>query len=178
MFVLYALLVAIPIGLVLGGRLERIGETRVRWAPLALLGLAVQIVLFADPVARSVGSLGPPVYVASTALVLGVVLANLRLPGVPLIALGAAANLAAILANAGYMPADSAALAAIGEGVGEGYSNSIVVANPALRPLTDIFATPAWLPLSNVFSIGDVLISIGLGWAIVAAMRREEGLRA
>ena len=53
----------------------------------------------------------------------------------------------------------------IGETVGEGYSNSVVLADPALRPLTDIFATPAWLPLSNVFSIGDVLISVGLGLA-------------
>ena len=172
MFVLYALLVAIPLGLLLGGRLERLGETPVRWAPLAIAGLAIQVVLFAEPVAAVIGDAGPPVYVASTALVLAVVLANLSLPGVPLIALGAASNLLAIVANGGYMPADPAALAAAGETVGEGYSNSVVVADPALRPLTDIFATPAWLPLSNVFSIGDVLIALGLAWAVVAAMRR------
>jgi len=173
MFVLYALLVAIPVGLLAGGRLERIGATRVRWAPLALAGLAIQLVLFADPVARTVGDLGPPTYVGSTALVLGVVLANLRLPGVPLIAVGAASNLVAIVANGGYMPADPSALAAAGETLGEGFSNSVVVADPALRPLTDIFATPSWLPLANVFSIGDVLISVGLAWAVIAAMRRD-----
>lgn len=172
MFVLYALLVAIPLGLLLGGRLERLGETHVRWAPLALVGLATQVVLFAEPVARVVGDAGPPVYVASTALVLAVVLANLSLPGVPIIALGAASNLLAIVANGGWMPADPGALATAGATIGEGYSNSVVVADPALRPLTDIFATPAWLPLSNVFSIGDVLISVGLAWAVVAAMRR------
>lgn len=172
MFVLYALLVAIPLGLLLGGRIERLGETHVRWAPLAIAGLAIQLVLFADPVAAVVGDAGPPVYVTSTALVLAVVLANLSLPGVPVIALGAASNLVAILANGGWMPADPAALATAGETIGDGYSNSIVVADPALRPLTDIFATPAWLPLSNVFSVGDVLIAAGLAWAVVAAMRR------
>jgi len=170
-FVLYALVVAIPLGLLLGGRLERLGEVTVRWAPLAIVGLAVQLVLFAEPVARTVGDAGPPIYVASTALVLAVVLANLRLRGVPLIAVGAASNLLAIVANGGYMPADPAALAAAGDAVGEGYSNSVVVADPALGPLTDIFATPSWLPLSNVFSIGDVLIAVGLAWAVVAAMR-------
>lgn len=173
MFVLYAVLIALALGLALGGRVDRIGETRIRWTPLALLGLVTQLVLFSEPVTRAIGGLGPPLYVGSTALVLAVVLANLRIPGVPLIALGAALNLAAILANGGYMPADPGALAAVGESIGDGYSNSVVLENPALEPLTDIFATPAWLPLSNVFSIGDVLISIGLGWAIVAAMRRQ-----
>jgi hypothetical protein len=33
---------------------------------------------------------------------------------------------------------------------------------------------PAWAPFANVFSIGDVLISVGLAWAIAAAMRRVE----
>ena len=30
---------------------------------------------------------------------------------------------------------------------------------------------PAWMPLSNVFSIGDVLIGAGVAVAIAAAMR-------
>jgi Family of unknown function (DUF5317) len=41
-----------------------------------------------------------------------------------------------------------------------------------LRPLTDVFAIPAWLPMANVFSVGDVLIAIGIAWTIVATMRR------
>ena len=39
-------------------------------------------------------------------------------------------------------------------------------------PLTDIFALPAWLPLHNVFSIGDVLIGVGVAVVIVVGMRR------
>jgi hypothetical protein len=55
--------------------------------------------------------------------------------------------------------------------VGDGPTNSALVAHPALEPLTDIFATPAWLPLANIFSVGDVLIAIGVAVAIVAGMR-------
>ena len=39
-----------------------------------------------------------------------------------------------------------------------------------LGPLTDLFAMPGWVPLANVFSIGDVLIGIGAVIAVVAAM--------
>jgi hypothetical protein len=47
--------------------------------------------------------------------------------------------------------------------------------------LTDIFAIPAGLPFANVFSVGDVLLGIGIIVVIVAAMRRpvaaEPGVR-
>jgi hypothetical protein len=55
-----------------------------------------------------------------------------------------------------------------------GYSNSVEMANPALAPLTDIFALPAWVPATNVFSVGDVLIMLGIAVAIVVQMRTRE----
>ena len=87
-----------------------------------------------------------------------------------LIAIGAGCNLAAIVANGGWMPADPVALTSVG-GLGSGYTNSIVTGTPALAPLTDLFALPAWLPFANVFSIGDVLIGIGIAATIALAMR-------
>ena len=98
-------------------------------------------------------------------------LRNLAIPGIPIVALGAACNLAAILANGGRMPADPAALATAGLEV-TGSTNSVVVADPVLWPLTDIFAIPAWVPGANVFSIGDVLIAVGIAATIALAMRR------
>jgi hypothetical protein len=169
-FILYAIPIGIVGGYLLGGRLEHLGRVRFRWAPLALLGLAVQIALFSDPLANVVADAGPPVYVASTVAVLVAVLRNLDIPGLAIIAIGATSNLAAIVANGGYMPADPDAVAAIG-GIAPGYSNSSVVEEPALAPLTDIFATPAWLPFSNVFSIGDVLIGVGVAVTIAIGMR-------
>jgi hypothetical protein len=170
MFILYAIPIGIAIGLLAGGRLEGLTALRLRWVPLMLLGLIVQVAIFTEAVGRAVGDAGPAIYVASTAAVLVAVLRNVGVPGVAVIAAGAGCNLAAIVANGGWMPADPTALASIG-GLDDGYTNSIVVADPALRPLTDIFALPAWLPLSNVFSVGDVLIGVGIAATIALAMR-------
>ncbi len=172
MFILYAVIGGVLAGLAIGGRLGHLASVRLRWLPLAVLGLLVQLVLFTDAGWSLAGGLGPLVYAASTAAVLVVVIANLRVPGLALVAVGAAANLAAILANGGSMPADPAALASLGLTAG-GATNSVVLADPALRPLTDIFAMPPWLPLANVFSIGDVRIGAGIAIAIAASMRRR-----
>src|SRR5215211_5569435 len=70
------------------------------------------------------------------------------------------------IANGGYMPASPAAAAAVGHSATDTYSNSAIVDGAALAPLTDIFALPTWLPFSNVFSLGDVLIAAGIAAAI------------
>jgi hypothetical protein len=178
MFILYALILGVVLGVVLGGRAAGLGSIQFRWAPLILAGLITQLVLFTDAVASRVGDLGPAIYVGSTLLVGVAVLRNLMIPGVPLIVLGAVANMAAILANGGFMPATPAALAALGKSPPTIYSNSAVVPDPALAFLIDQFALPRWLPFANVFSIGDVLLGVGVVVLIVAAMRRGRTLDA
>jgi len=71
------------------------------------------------------------------------------------------------------MPASPSALAAVGHTIGGGATNSTLVTHPALEALTDIFALPAWLPMANIFSVGDALIGVGVAVAIAAAMRRK-----
>jgi hypothetical protein len=171
-FILYSLVIGLVIGIALGGRPAGLGTVRFRWSALMLAGLLVQVVLFSEPVSARVGDLGPPVYVGSTAVVLAAVLANVSIPGMVLVAAGAVSNLAAIVANGGYMPAARSALAALGKTDPMTYSNSAALANPALEPLTDIFAMPTWLPFANVFSAGDILITAGVAATIVLAMRR------
>jgi hypothetical protein len=171
MFILYALVAGLLAGLLLGGRLESIGETRFRWGWLAVVALAIQVVLFSPLAGDGLGGAGRWIYVGSTALVAVVVLANARLAGLPIVLAGALSNLAAIVANGGSMPASPSALAAVGQTVGDGATNSTLVAHPALEPLTDIFALPDWLPMANIFSVGDVLIGVGVAVAIAAAMR-------
>ena len=170
MFILYGVLVGLVAGFLLGGRPGGLATVRFRLGWLAIVALAIQVVLFSSVADGLPADVRRAIYVGSTALVGVVVLANLGLSGVPLVALGAALNLAAILANGGSMPADPAALAALGM-TADGDTNSVVVGQPALAPLTDLFAMPAWMPLSNVFSIGDVLIGAGVAVAIAAAMR-------
>ena len=172
MFILYAIPLGIVAGYLAGGRLDGLAALHVRWAPLILVGVVVQLAIFSEPGGDVVGSAGPALYVVSTAVVLLAVLRNVALPGMVVVAAGAASNLAAIAANGGWMPADPLALASIG-GAGTGYTNSIVVADPALRPLTDLWAMPSWLPFANVFSVGDVLIGAGIAATIALAMRRS-----
>jgi hypothetical protein len=170
-FILYAIPIGILGGYLAGGRLDRLGDLRFHWAWLAIGGLAVQVLLFSPILDPVVGDLGPPIYVASTAAVLASVLRNWRIPGLVFVSVGAASNLVAIVANGGLMPASPEAVASLGLEAEEGFSNSVVMTDPALRPLTDIFALPTWLPAANVFSIGDVLIGIGVALVITLGMR-------
>jgi hypothetical protein len=173
MFILYGLLVGFAAGLILGGRPGALADLRFRWIPVVMAGLAVQVVIFSSPVSDRVGELGPGLYVASTGLVFAAVLRNVRLPGLLIVVLGAGSNLAAIIANGGYMPANAGAVASLGHSLTSTYSNSVIVARPALEPLTDVFALPPWLPFNNVFSVGDVLIALGIAAVVAVAMRRS-----
>jgi hypothetical protein len=171
-FILYAVVIGLVLGLLLGGRPSGLATIRFHWPWLAILGFGVQLVLFSGPVGAWLGPAAPVVYVVSTFLVLVAVVRNVAVPGLALVALGAALNLAAIVANGGYMPADPGALAFSGTEVHEGYTNSALVPSPALQPLTDVYALPAWVPLANVFSVGDVLIGVGVVIVLVVGMRR------
>jgi hypothetical protein len=117
---LYGLLAGLLLGWLTGGDLARLERVSIRWAPVAMVGLLAQLVLFLQPVAERVGELGMPIYVASTALVLLVVVRNGLMPGFAVVAIGAASNLAAIVANGGYMPASTGALAALGKTINAG----------------------------------------------------------
>jgi hypothetical protein len=175
-FILYAVVIGLVLGFLLGGRLANLASIDFRWPWVAIGGFAVQVLLFSDAVGAAVGQLGPPIYVASTAAVLVAVIRNVRIPGLAVVALGAASNLLAIVSNGGFMPASPGAFAALGRDLGTGFTNSTIVESPAFEPLTDVFALPAWMPLANVFSVGDVLIAVGVVIVLVAGMRSNPGV--
>jgi len=170
-FILYAVLAGLVIGRVTGGSVARLGDLRFSWAPLIVVGMFVQLLLFSTSLGDALGMAAPLVYVASNVAVLVAVWKNRSIPGLPLVLLGGAANLLAICANGGYMPVSSAAMTALGRGAPDGYVNSRFVDGAVLGPLTDQFAMPAWMPMANIFSVGDVLIGVGVAIAIVAVMR-------
>lgn len=175
MFILYAIPLGLLAGFLLGGRLDRLAGLHFAWGWLAMAGLLVQVVLFSGAVDDLLGDgVGAWIYVASTAAVLIAVLRNLRLPGMVLVALGAVSNLAAIVANGGIMPTTEGAMRAAGLDPEDGFSNSAIVADPALAPLTDIFALPPMVPLANVFSVGDVLLGAGVAAVIALGMRARD----
>ena len=173
MFMLYAVAAGLVGGLLSRGRLMGLASLTLVWAPVMVLGFVAQIVLFTGPVTERIGDLGPVLYVGSTATVLVAVARNWRVRGMPVVLAGALSNFAAIVSNGGYMPASPGALAALGKAEATVYSNSAVVPQPNLPWLTDIFAMPRGMPMANIFSVGDVLIAMGIAAVIVLAMHAK-----
>jgi hypothetical protein len=155
-------LIGVVVALPFGGRLKTLGQVRLHWLGLAYVALAFQIAAFPGsslPWHTSDGA-AVALWIASDLLLVAVVVRNVRLPGVALIALGLGSNLLAVLANGGHMPALPRALA----GAGLHYTrsmNSQRMAHPALPWLVDRWAAPHWIPLANIFSVGDVAIAVG-----------------
>ena len=104
MLLLYSIAVGLIAGRLLGGRLRNLERIRFVWWQLALAGLFVQLLLFADPIQERVGAEGPVIYVFSTLMVMAALLRNLRLPGLAVIAVGAMLNLIPVVLNGGFMP--------------------------------------------------------------------------
>lgn len=178
MLLLYAVAAGLLAGALAGGRLAALTNLHIRWLGVAIAGLVFQVALFSPMVAERVGDLGPPLYVASTLAVFVVLLRNLHLPGLPVVAVGAVLNLLVIIANGGYMPSDPAAWRAL-SGVAalptETYTNSVLMGpGTALPWLADLFVLPRPIPLANVFSVGDVLIAVGIAWCIARSMRQRD----
>jgi hypothetical protein len=144
------------------GRLGALADLRFRAAWLLVAAIAVQILIVSIVPGQGSPALHNAVHVATYGLVGAFVIANRGIPWVWLVAFGGALNFAAIAANGGVMPADPDAVAAAGLAVDPGeFVNSGVVENPHLAFLGDVFAVPASWPVSNVFSVGDMLILVG-----------------
>jgi multisubunit Na+/H+ antiporter MnhE subunit len=169
--IFYGLLIGLVVGAAAGGRLSQLEMLQIRWWWAGLAAIAFQLLLFSTPIGSAIGAIAPVAYVLSTGAVLAAVLANLDSMGFRILAAGAVANLAAIIADGGYMPSTEAALQLANRGQESGYSNSAVLSHPNLAIFTDIFAIPSWMPLANVFSIGDVLIATGVAVIVIGAMR-------
>ncbi len=175
MLLLYSIAVGLLVGRLGGGRIRNLERVHFVWWRLALTGLLVQLVLFADPIQERIGGAGAGIYVLSTLLVLVALLRNLRRPGLSILAVGAILNLMAVLANGGYMPSSPAAwLELTGRAAlpVAHYSNIALIGPETLLPfLGDIFVFPPTLPMATAFSIGDAIIALGAFIFLVSAMR-------
>jgi hypothetical protein len=175
------LLPVIAVAVLRGGSLVNLVELRLRWVPLVVVALAVQLLIFtpfrAEPL---IPGWTTQLYMLSMALLTIWVALNWRVPGMVLMALGLLSNFVAIAANGGYMPVspESARYAGrLERYAAEGLpvaNNSIATGDQAqLWLLTDILPIPAGLPFANVYSIGDVLLTIGGAQLCYCAIRRQ-----
>ena len=173
------LLAGLLVSPLLGGRWSSLGRLRLRLLPAFYVGITLQIAAF--PVAalpwRTPDRLAVVLWLVSYGFFIAGATANLGIPCVPLIGVGMLANVVAIVANGGHMPALPSALRAAGLHFTQS-RNSALAVHPHLPWLVDRWAAPAWVPWGNVFSVGDVLIAAGgLVFALLAT-RPSPGFEA
>jgi hypothetical protein len=161
---------AIPLALAFGGRLGRISQLEIRGLWLFFIAIGIQIVAF--PFAFLPWTTGENtakvLWLISYGCLLAAAAVNRRILGAQIVAAGMALNLAAILTNGGRMPATPGAMEAAGLNFAVKH-NSVAAAEPNLSWLVDRFAAPDWVPLANVFSVGDVVIALGAVVLVFAA---------
>jgi len=177
---LTALVIGATVGYLSGGRLRNLEHLALVKPWLVLASLGLQVVAF-SPVGET---LGQPATVAlhfvSYGLLVWFVVLNRSRLGVVIAGVGLGLNLVVIAANGGFMPASRAALKLAGVAYsGQTHNNSGVSgAGTHLSFLGDVFATPAWVPAANVFSVGDLLIVAGIVILLVVAMRGSHAVVA
>ena len=162
---------ALALGLVLGGRLGKLAELRLRATWLFFVAIALQIVAF--PFAflpwTTDGGVASLLWLASYGFLIAAAFLNRRITGVPIVALGMCMNVAAIVANGGTMPVSHSAMLDAGR-TAVTQANSTAMADPRLGWFVDRWAAPEWIPLANVFSLGDVVIAAGAVVIVLCAM--------
>jgi Family of unknown function (DUF5317) len=163
------LLATVPLA---GGKLSALGDLRLRAPWLAVAGILVQVVIVSVLPGGS-SWLHEAAHLASYVLLGACAWVNRRVPGVWLIAAGGLLNFIVIVANGGVMPADPSLIVEAAQRGGHGFVNSGVVADPHLAFLGDQIATPRSWPMANVFSIGDLIILLG----VVVLLHRVSGSR-
>lgn len=149
-----------------GGRLARLADLRFRTVWLIWAAVAAQVMLF-FVLPQGAEGLRAWGYVASYAAGVAFLVVNRHVPGVGVVVVGAALNLAAIVSNGGQMPAAPGALETAGLVADPArFTNSVAAPDAVLWFLGDVFAVggPSWL--ANVFSPGDVLVALGVAYGV------------
>ena len=160
------------VGVLLGGKMMRLASLPIRSLWLAYAAIALQVIAFPSGVLlwSTPDLVARVLWLGSYALLGALVVRNWRVPGIAVIGVGQACNLIAIIANRGLMPVTRSALKR--EDLSYHlHNNSVSLAHPHVGWLVDRWAVPGWMPLGNVYSIGDLVIGIGVLTTLVIAMR-------
>ncbi|MFW7415335.1 DUF5317 family protein [Demequina sp. SO4-18] len=140
-----------------------------RWPILVWASLLLQVVIMQVAALHGIA----PVLHILTYVAAGTFLwLNRAMPGALIVGVGALSNGVTIALNGGVLPARAGAVSAAGLDTGDEFANSAVVADPVLPWLGDVFAWPEPLPLANTFSVGDVVIVVGVSVAAWVGTRR------
>lgn len=166
---------AVLLGYLFGGRFRRFEQLRLRWWALAVSGFAIQFVPLPEGSGGTDLLVRTAVLSASYVLLLLFAFANVRLPGMPLVLIGLAANFVVIAANGG-MPVsedalrDSGQAEVIAELRNDGADkHHLMNEDDVLTFLADVIGIPK--PVGQAVSVGDLFQYGGLIWLVVSTMR-------
>lgn len=181
MFPLWGLILGLGIGLLRGGRIANLSELRLKSVWIIFASLILQLLIFPTPWSQPLIRIGTEyVHYASYGLIVVFFILNWRVWELWTMAVGMVLNAIVIMANGGYMPASASALLASGKQKAADqllnnpdhiYANTLLMSEQtSLNFLGDWLYVPAWVPLANAFSIGDLVLMTGLAWLIQSAM--------
>jgi hypothetical protein len=172
---LVAALIGGGVALLRGGRLGNLSDLQIRGSGLPVLALALQIYAIHGPSRHDARPFGVSalLMLASYVVLLVAVAINWRLPGMVWVGLGAALNFVVILANGGWMPVTAKLLVTAGfidtptaviPGQRLAGSKDVVKLGDqiSIRWLSDRYVIPRAGALSAVYSLGDILMMVGL----------------
>lgn len=169
---LAAAVVAAVAGLLRGGSLDRLADTRFRWTALLFAALAVQ--LAASLLLEVQGTAGLAIVLGTNAAVALFLLVNRGLPGMTLAALGLLMNVAVIAAN-GAMPVSRRAAEIAGVSTTElgdaAPKHEPMSDSTALAPLGDVIPVPGF---RSIFSPGDVVLAAGIALLVYRRTTRRD----
>jgi hypothetical protein len=176
---LSVILLSVLVGYVAGGRLRGFDRLRLKYWWLAPLGLGLQTLPLPDTRHGTDFIVRIAVLGVSYLMLLVFAGVNIRIPGIAVLFLGLALNAIVVVANGG-MPVSREALQTSGQSgelrllaADQGAKHHLMTSADHLTPLADVIPIPP--PIRQVASVGDGLVYAGLGWLIVAVMRRRIG---
>ena len=187
MIMLWSVIIGLLIGYLRGGKIENLAQIEFNYSWLIVAAILIQIIIL--PLLPGMGPLigsGQSIFHIISYILIGIfIVFNWRVFQVLIIGAGAFLNGIVISLNGGYMPASPNMLQRAGKGeiarvlreTGQ-HSNVVKMGKDTIcNFLGDLLYLPHWLPFSSAFSIGDLIISIGIILLISDYMQPSKGKR-
>lgn len=174
-FAIIVLLVFL-LAIISGGKIQNLKYVKFRFSWMVFIGLFLKV-LTNSGLRYSIGlsdSHAAKLYILSFVFIAAFIILNSKLKGFVLVGLGLSSNLLAIAANAGRMPVKEEYfyLTTAPEEIEKYYQGlsayNYIPTGPdtKLYYLCDIILMPHWIMITRVFSVGDILITIGAAYFV------------
>lgn len=168
MILAVAVVLGIIVGFLRGGSLKRLAEVPFKHGWVAFIAIGLQVVAIYG---QRLESVTPILFLVSYALLIGLIVLNRHLVGIPIVGIGLGLNTLVIAANGGYMPVTAEAVERAGlthlvrtleAGTRVLGAKDIILprAETRLWFLGDVFILKG--PWPTIFSVGDVLLAVGI----------------